>query len=72
MALYWWVVYVIDSGVAKLHKMAYETTFKVCLIFLLAICLTMLVLNLAPKRQIQAGGCGPRALHAAASQLAKR
>ena len=71
MALYWWIVYVINSCGAKLHKMAYETTFKVCLIFLLAICLTMLVLNLAPKRQIQAGGCGPRALHAAALTFGK-
>ena len=48
-----------------------KSTFKVCLIFLCALCLTMIVLRLSPRRVMKSGGCGPRALHAAALAFGK-
>ena len=42
---------------------------KVFLIFLLAVGLTSVVMRAMPSREINSGGCGPRALHAAALAL---
>ena len=48
-----------------------KSTIKVFLIFLCAIGVTMIVLRLSPRHVMKAGGCGPRALHAAALTYGK-
>ncbi len=46
-----------------------KTTVKTSLIFLGAFAVSFGILKLSPKREMQAGGCGPRALHSAALVL---
>ncbi len=46
-----------------------KATFQTGVIFLLAIVLGIGILKFAPRREMQAGGCGPRALHAVALKL---
>ena len=41
------------------------------MIFLSAVCLTMLVLRLSPQKVMKPGGCGPRALRAVSLLLGK-
>ena len=48
-----------------------KATLRVCLIFLSAICLTLIILRFSPRRVMKSGGCGPRALHAAALAFGK-
>ena len=46
-----------------------KTAIKTGLVFLFAFVLAVAVLKLSPKRAMNSGGCGPRALHSAAMQL---
>lgn len=46
-----------------------QSTYKVVLIFAAALGLACLVLRIAPRREMNPGGCGPRALHAVVSRL---
>ena len=46
-----------------------KSALKTGLIFLFSFALALAVLTLSPKREMNAGGCGPRALHSAAQVL---
>ena len=48
-----------------------KAAIKVCLIFLSALGLTLIILRFSPRRVMKSGGCGPRALHAAALTFGK-